>query len=235
MNKLKTSLGALTLFAIAGSAQATVLDFAAMANGADTSYGAYGESAYQPLTIVTSAFTLTITGTYTDSTGASQTGFAYLDSNTGGLGVCEKLASGATTGARSSGSNICMDSSDDNVTNNETLHFVFSTDVTINSIKFNNNHDTDLHLLNNTIMIGGTETLFSSETADSYGHYVQTTSPYTVVAGYPSFDIAYGGKNPDQFYVQAMEINTPVPEPASLALLGIGLAGIGAVRKRCRK
>jgi len=145
------------------------------------------------------------------ATADSQPAYVYLDRATGGLGVCKALN---TTGLNkldkttNSGNNLCLNSNDDNVTTNEALHFVFSRDVSLDTIWFNNFHDGDMSLLGDKIDIGGAAYTFTN--GDS-SHPSYTLASYAVPGG-SAFDIAF---NNEQFYVQAMSIDPPtVPEPA---------------------
>ena len=202
---------------MASSANAVVIDFQAMAEAG----GSHGESAWDPLTLSYTEFGVSITATQN-----GQDAYAYLDSGNGGLGVCGRLYdTNSANSITNSGSNLCNLGSDDNVTTNESLFFVFDTDVTINTIWFNNNHDGDRSLLGDMINIGG-----SAYTFTNGGFYVNsfTTVPYNVAAN-TVFEISF---NNEQFYVDAMDISASVPAPASIVLLGLGLFGIGAIRRK---
>jgi hypothetical protein len=100
----------------------------------------YGESGYDPLSITKDSITVDITA---EKDGNSA--FAYLDANNAGLGVCGNVTNTGPQGE--SGTNVCLNANggqaagDDNVTTDELLQFVFSVDVLVEEISFNNNHD----------------------------------------------------------------------------------------------
>lgn len=207
---------AATMVFAASSANAVVIDFAEMGNTTP------GEGGTQPLHIdLAGGLTLDIFGY--DADGPA---FAYLDSNTGGLGVCSNLDSGMQ----------CNPGGDDNVTVGEYLEFVFSAPVHISSMSFNNNHDVNP----TTGMKGFAGSEYGADASRiSVGGYTFTTPTtgkltetyYGPFGGglVTDFIVAYDNT---QFYVESMK----VPEPAGIALLGIGLLGFAATqRKRVRK
>ncbi len=110
--------------------------------------GGLGESSWSTLSatdhVDLNYFGISITGHATDDTAFNDNSndlkqFAYLDWGNAGLGVCKDATpSGANPDNRS---NSCLPSSDDNVTTNEYLEFLFDQDVVIENLWFNNNHD----------------------------------------------------------------------------------------------
>jgi len=210
------------------AANADTVNYRAMADGAT------GESAWNTLSVTT------VGGIKVDAVATNPPGgFAYLDRNNAGLGVCGALnALGLTQvdTATNSGTNLCNPGSDDNVTAGEALRFTFDQNVWVEKIWFNNNHDGDHTLVNDTISIGGSNYTFGAGDADNAfpgaGNWV-ASSGWHVTSG-TNFDIAFvaGAPVPDSnFYVSAMQFR--VPEPTSLSLTGLGLLlGVVMVRRR---
>ena len=194
----------------ATSANAIIVDFRTMANGGN-------ERGEAPLTVGA----MTINGLYNNG---ANTGYAYLDSGWGGLGVCQTIDVNKQ----------CSPTNDDNVTTGETLNFVFSTDMIISRIWFNNNHDGDVSLLGDTINIDGNNNTFVAGDQRNIvnGTYVTTSdwlySGWLNVAANTNFDINFVNES---FYVTAIEFRT-LPEPTILSLLALGLIGVGAVSRR---
>ncbi len=214
-NSTKKLALAATLSLVAFSANATIIDFANIANNPSPPNPDQG--GYQPLIVnVTANLDLTIHG-YKDN----QEVYAYLDSNTGGLGVCGYIDTNKQ----------CVPSNDDNVTTGESLRFDFtnstmggSVPVNINSISFNNNHDGGF-MTGNLINLDGT----TVDVGSPQGWVTHTVSnPFS--AWVTSFTVAYNNR---QFYVQTMDVT--VPEPSIIALLGLGLIGVGAFSRKAVK
>lgn len=216
------------LFTVTGSAYATLIDFKLDAGGNEQGYSSLDNYAG-----------LSITASATSDDDDNQ--YAFMDEqwrglpNTpnGGLGVCKDLSSDAH----------CNPGSDDNVTTGESLHFTWDTNILITGIWFNNNHDSDFRLDGNTINIGNDNYTFLDtdfDTSRSSGADIDTAvanynadflySTDRFVTMGSSFDISFVN---DQFYVSAIEYTT-VPEPGILALISIGLIGMGVGRRRKR-
>ncbi|XOV89635.1 MAG: hypothetical protein ACFHX7_07050 [Pseudomonadota bacterium] len=222
-----------TLATLASVAQAGVVDFKALANAAERGYALSGLTinagggiaAASGGTGATFLTVYAIEGSYPNFI------HPYLDSGNAGLGACNDLTAAFQ----------CTPSNDDNVTTDaggsEALFFVFAQSVNLGNIFLNNNHDGDKSLLGDSVLINGVARQLlnggvlqdSSYDLGSLG--INPTTGFTI--GHTGATCT--GENTSsqdcEFYVSKLEW-TSVPAPAPLALFGLGLLGMGAIRRR---
>lgn len=197
---------------------AGVINFVDLTENATTGYG---ESAWTSLNLSSGGSNVSITG----HSATGQT-FAYLDWNHAGLGACKQVlnASKVNTASKGSSLNNCDPGSDDNVSAGEFVRFVFDTDTVISKIWLNNSHDGGFTAASLVNINGNTFTPM-----EGYAGGANGIGSFNVAKG-QYFDIAY---NNVKFYVSAIEFQkASVPESSSFILLGLGLLGLVATRRR---
>ncbi len=221
MRILKSIFSVIFLITTTGYAQAAIIDFRAMAdNKYGDLYGDYslnlGESAHKPLDISVDGLALKAYGYWNNPFDAPDAGeaevWAYLDANKAGLGVCH-LANGA-----------CAGKSDDNLTDYETMHIAFEEVVTL----------TDLSLVrgDHKTFTSAFQLSLDGSTYNTYDYQTQAAL-FTGISGADFwFRTITPQDDSDAIYISSITATASLPEPASLALFGIGLIAIGVGRRR---
>ncbi|WP_169546224.1 hypothetical protein [Sneathiella aquimaris] len=190
------------LFSI-GMANAATFDYAAIADAPP------GEMGGQPLIHSDGGVTVEARG-YLSGAPA----YAYLDSGSAGMGVCSTGLTGTLQ---------CVDSSDDNVTTDETLELTFNKIVTIDSIAFADSvHGT-------AGLVGGVLAL-TIDGSPILGGMSLDPADWGLFAGLTGtvFEFSYVDT---QFYLEAITVSA-VPLPPALLLFGAALAGLGWIGRR---
>jgi hypothetical protein len=248
LKKLLASAAVLTCSSAAFALETTV-NFQTMADSD------WGESAWSKLSLNELGLDVDITGIYN-----GDTVFAYLDHSGGGnasrsgqagLGTCRALNSNASSDVKkpSNTSNSCSPSSDDNVNvyddKGEGLKFTFNQNLTVKEIWFNNNHDPDYGMDGDTVVINGSNHTFGARSNFDLGWLFEFGPEGFTFAPTQMLTIDYFvpgvGSNllGEEFYISAVvfddtprDPDNPVPVPSTLALLGLGIAGLGARKRR---
>jgi hypothetical protein len=204
---------------VGGYAHAGTIDFIKLIEDP----GGYGEGAWSPLVLNVGGATVTITGHATDDNDAAQ--YAYLDWGTAGLGGCKDAVNAGSVNTQQAGrtSNNCSPSSDDNITTNEYLQFVFDRNVTVNNLWFNNNHDGGFGA-GDLVKIDGAD--FAVMTG--YAGGANGIGSFNVSAN-TAFKVAFSN---EQFYISGMDVTAVPDEATTLVLLTVGMVSLFAMKLR---
>jgi hypothetical protein len=250
-NFVRSLLASMAVLACSSTVMALPIDV----NFQDMADGSWGESAWKPLSLSADfGLDVDIYGTYNGNNV-----YAYLDYGKAGLGTCRDLnttdPAKINTKKSGSGSNLCSPSSDDNVNVydglGEGLKFLFNQNITVKDIWFNNNHDRDYGMEGDTVTVGGVNHTFVGARNDadlgwrySFGGDGLTFAPTQML----TIDYFVPGDGSElrgeEFYISAVLFDLPpqlstlrvpsaVPLPSTLALFGLGIAGLGW--SRCKK
>lgn len=224
MNYLvRSAFVALMVLCLGGYAHAGTINFITLI---EDNPGGYGEGAWSSLVLNVGGATVTITGHATDDLPSTDvTQYAYLDWGNAGLGSCKDAVNAGLVNTQQAGrtSNNCNPGSDDNVTTNEYLQFVFDRNVTVNNLWFNNNHDGGFDA-GDMVKIAGTDFAVTTGYADG----ANGIGPFNVSGNTP-FLVAFSN---EQFYISGMKVTAVPDEGTTLVLLTVGMFLLFAIKLR---
>ena len=217
---VRSAFVAFMVLGLGGYAHAGTIDFIKLT---ENNPGGYGEGAWSALVLSVGGATVTITGKATDDNDPTQ--YAYLDWGNAGLGACKDVLNAGLVNTIQAGrtSNNCSPSSDDNVTTNEYLQFVFDKNVTINNLWFNNNHDGGFDA-GDKVKINGVDFLVKT----GYAGGINGIGTFNVSANTP-FKVAFSN---EQFYISGMQVTAVPDEATTWVLLTAGMLLVFAIKLR---